>query len=147
MGAAARELAFAPTHQELLIHREQTPPGAKNTFRIRLQVGAARDQIEIRHVRSVAVQQHNFFKAVISEGFRDVQDVINKMREVIVDCARKIHYMTGVTVADCGKDEDFLGNDFAGATSDLGGADKVHIQWKVRAVLFHRATWDNANLA
>jgi hypothetical protein len=50
VGAAAGEFALAPAREEFLVHGQQVPPGGDDAFGVCLDIGAARDEIEIRHV-------------------------------------------------------------------------------------------------
>ena len=60
MGTTTRRLALPPAGKERLVHGEQHPPGQSYAFRGGLQIGAAGDQIQIGHIRTVAVQQNDF---------------------------------------------------------------------------------------
>src|SRR5262249_37551160 len=55
VGAAAGEFALPPAGHEVLIDGEKLPPGAADALRIGFQIRAARDQVQVRHVGTVAV--------------------------------------------------------------------------------------------
>ena len=61
----------------------------QDAFGVGLEVRAARDQIEVGHVRAVAVQQDDFFEAVVGERLGDVEHVVDEVLEVVVDRARE----------------------------------------------------------
>ena len=147
VGAAARKFALAPARQERLVHGQQVPPRREDALGIGLQIRAPGDQIEVRHVGTVPVQQHDLLEAVVGERFRDVEHVIDEMLEVIIDRAGKIHDVPGVAVADRGQHQQFVRDQASGAVSDPGRADDIDIERQMRAVLFHRAARHDADLA
>src|SRR5258706_9739915 len=72
---------------------------------------------------------------------------MDEMFKVIIDSPGQVHHMTGITVADGREHEDLVRNLPSGAARDFHWADDVHVQGQVRAVVFHRATWHDADLA
>ena len=59
----------------------------------------------------------------------------------------KIHHMTGITIADRGKDKNVFWSLLAGSEGNAGWTNEVHIEWKMRAMLFDGATGNDADLA
>ena len=95
----------------------------------------------------MAVEQQDFLETVVSQRFRDVEDVVDEMFVLVVDGAGKIHHMARVPVRNGGQHEHFVGNLPAGAARDLGRADDIHIERQMGAVLFDRAARHNADFA
>src|SRR5262249_25315179 len=62
MSATAGELALPPARQEALVNGQQVPPRSEDALGVRFQVGAASDQVEVGHVRAVAVEQHDLLE-------------------------------------------------------------------------------------
>ena len=145
--AAAGEFALAPAREEFLVHGQEVPPGGHNAFGICFDIGAARDEIEIRHVRTMAIEEEDFFEAVVSERFCDVENVIDEMLEVIIDRAREIHDVPGVTITNGWKNKEFVWNQAAGPVRNPGGTNDIDIERKMRPMLFDRATGNDADLA
>ena len=75
MGATAGEYAVAPLFGELGIDLEQLPPGAEGTTGVGFDNGAARDHVDQVVVGAVAVEQDDFFEAMIGQAFGDIKDV------------------------------------------------------------------------
>ncbi len=123
------------------------PPADANAFGVGLEIGPPRDQIEVRHVRTVAVEQNDLFEAVVGQRFADVEHAVLKMLEVVVDRAGKIHDMSGVAVRHDRQHFHLVGNLFARSSGNAARADKVHVERQVRAVLFDGAAGDDANLS
>lgn len=128
MGAAAGEFALAPAREEFLVDGQEVPPGGDDALGVCFEIGAARDEIEIRHVRTVAIEEENFFEAVVSERFCDVEHVIDEMLEVIVDRAREIHDVPCVAIANGRQNKEFVWNQAAGAERNSGGANDIDIE-------------------
>src|SRR5438093_2737118 len=145
--AATGKFALPPAWQELLVHREQVPPPAQDAFRIGFQVRAARDQVEVWHVGTMSVEQQDFLEAVVSQRFRDVEDMVDEVIIVIVYGAGKIHHVARVAVANGGKHQHLVRNQSAGATRNLGRADDIDIERQMGTMLFDRATRQDADFA
>ena len=84
---------------------------------------------------------------MVRERFRDIEDMIDEMLEVIVDCAWKIHHMTGVSITDRRKHQDLVRNLSTGAIRDSGWANHIDIERQVMTVLLDCAAGDDADLA
>ena len=48
----------------------------------------------------MSIEQHDLLKSVIGQRLGDVQHMMHKVLEVIVDRAGKIHHVSRVTVGD-----------------------------------------------
>src|SRR6478735_4174895 len=57
------------------------PPGnllcRQRGLGVGFEVRAARDQVEVRHVRAVAVEQDDLLEAVVGQRFGDVEDLVD----------------------------------------------------------------------
>src|SRR5262249_22095556 len=147
VGAAAGELALPPARQELLVHRQQVPPAAQDALGVGLQVGAAGNQVEVRHVGAVAVEQHDLLEAVVGERLGDVEDAADEVLEVAVDGAGEVHDVAAVAVPVRWQDEHLVGGLAAGAVGDPLRADAVHVERQVRPLAPRRARRHDAYLA
>src|ERR687884_164145 len=57
-------------------------------------------QVEVGHVRAVAVEEHDLLEAVVGERLGDVEHVVHEVLEVVVDRSGEVHDVAGVAVAD-----------------------------------------------
>ena len=144
--AAAREGALAPARQELRVDREQVRPLDRQALGVGLEVRAARDEIEVRPVRAVAVQQDDLLEPVVGERLRDVEHVMHEVLEVVVDRPGKVHHVARVAVGDRREHEHLAGDLATGAERDLGRAEDVDVERQVRPVLLDGAARDDADL-
>jgi hypothetical protein len=117
----------------------------EHALRVGLEIRPPRHEIEVRHVRAVAVQEHDLFEAVIGQRLRDVEHVVHEMLEVVVDRAREVHHVPRVAVADGGEDEHLVGDCLPCASRDPRRADDVDVERQVGAVLLHGAAGYDAD--
>ena len=138
---------LSPARQEVLVDGEQVPPGDEDALGVRFQVGSARHEVQVGHVGAVSVEQDDFLEAVVGEGFRYVEDVMDEMFEVVVDGARKIDHVARVAEIDRGKDETVRRGPRRRSQSHLGRAQDVDVEGQVGTVLLHGAAGNDTDLA
>ena len=44
------------------------------------------------------IEQQDFFEAVISQRLGDIEHMVHKMLEIVVDRAGKVHHVTGIAI-------------------------------------------------
>src|SRR5262245_55963356 len=98
MGTAPGKLAVAPALVEVFLHGQKLPPGEEHTFGIRLKIPAAGHQVEIRHVRTVTVQENDLLEAVVGQRLEDIEHALDEMLVMAVHGAGKIHDVAAVAV-------------------------------------------------
>ena len=145
MSATAREFTFAPVLQECFVYGQKVPPRNEHALSIRLQAGPARDEVQVRHIGAVAIEQDDFFKAVIGQRARDIEHMLHKVLKVIVDRARKVHHVAGVTVGHDRQHQYLFGCPFPCSGCDSAGTDQVDIQRQMRTVLLNGSTGQDAD--
>ena len=129
MRAAAREFALPPTRQERFIDGQQVPPGDDHAIGIGLEIGAPGRQIEVRHIRAVAVQQDDPLEPVVGQRLRDVEHLPDEGLVVRVDRARKIHDVPGISVGEHRQDEHLLRKLPSGSVRNADGTHEIDIKW------------------
>src|SRR5262245_48509123 len=95
----------------------------------------------------MAIEEDDFFEAVIRERLGDVEHVMLEVREVVVDGAGKIHDVPGVAIRDDRQHEQLVDHRYAGPLRDAAGADEIDVERQMRPMLLDGAARDDADFA
>ena len=79
MRTATREYAVAPFLVEVRVYFKQLPPAAEYATRICFHVYASGHHVDKVVVGPVSVDEDDFFKTVVSQGFAYIQNILDEM--------------------------------------------------------------------
>src|SRR5205814_6112193 len=104
-------------------------------------------QVEVRHVRAVAVEKDDLLEAMVGQRFGDIEHVMHEVFEIVVDGPREIHDVARVAISNHGQYKQLIGDKPAGAVGDATGTDEIDVQRQMRPMLLDGAAGHQADLA